>query len=471
MFSETFYPTPIDVAKRMCEGVKGIILEPSAGKGDLLKPLDGWHSGVNKQDIYCIEFNYELQEFLISSNYNVIHDDFLTYKPDIFFDYIIMNPPFDFGAKHLLKAIEISHGAEIRCLLNAETLNNPYSKERQILTEILNKNEAEVIDLGQCFSDAERKTNVNVVLVILKEKDAKDVFSFNFLETTEKHKLNFDSIPENQLAKIDLFENLESRYDIVAQLFLELVQSIERLNYYAEGLLDFNQYFDLTSEISKCLKSKRDKKDMFASLIDLLRTQSWTNIFSHTKFSDITTSKIQKEFQSFKLQQSKLPFTAKNMISLFDQLFFGKEEIFKRTIEDAFDKITSYYSGNRLNPEGWKTNDQWMVKKKVILPYYTSDYEKLRNFVSHNYGSSQNIIDIEKAMCFLDGRKHSEINSITNNDCILWGKKYESQYFYFRIYKKGTYGGGTIHLEFKDEYLYQQFNRIACEGKNWIKAA
>ena len=130
MFNETFYPTPIEIAEKMCNGVSGIVLEPSAGKGDLLKPLSDWHCRVRKENIYCIEFNYELQDFLRNRNYNVIHDDFLTYKPDIFFDYIIMNPPFDFGAKHLLKAIEISNGAEIRCLLNSETLNNPYSKER-----------------------------------------------------------------------------------------------------------------------------------------------------------------------------------------------------------------------------------------------------------------------------------------------------------------------------------------------------
>ena len=92
-----------------------------------------------KENLYCIEKNTELQHVLKSKGYNLIADDFLRYSGDFAFDYIIMNPPFDNGAKHLLKAWEISKGAEIICLLNAETYYNPYSKERQLLKEIIDQ--------------------------------------------------------------------------------------------------------------------------------------------------------------------------------------------------------------------------------------------------------------------------------------------------------------------------------------------
>ena len=39
-----------------------------------------------------------------------------------------MNPPFSEGDKHLLKAINImKNGGQIVCILNAETIKNPYS--------------------------------------------------------------------------------------------------------------------------------------------------------------------------------------------------------------------------------------------------------------------------------------------------------------------------------------------------------
>ena len=54
---------------------------------------------------------------------------FYTYKH---YDLIIMNPPFDNGDKHLLKAIDLQkNGGAIICLLNAETLKNPYSKYKK----------------------------------------------------------------------------------------------------------------------------------------------------------------------------------------------------------------------------------------------------------------------------------------------------------------------------------------------------
>ena len=109
------------------------ILEPSAGKGDIAKVIK---YKSNKCHIHLIELEPELQE--ITKQYGqIVHYDFLTFEPDTQYDYIIMNPPFDNGDAHLLKAWEIATNTEIICLLNAETIRNPYSSTRKALANII----------------------------------------------------------------------------------------------------------------------------------------------------------------------------------------------------------------------------------------------------------------------------------------------------------------------------------------------
>lgn len=53
-----------------------------------------------------------------------------------------MNPPFSDGVKHLLHAIEIAEktGSEIVCILNANTIKNPYSNGRKLLLQKFSRN-------------------------------------------------------------------------------------------------------------------------------------------------------------------------------------------------------------------------------------------------------------------------------------------------------------------------------------------
>ena len=68
-------------------------------------------------------------------NVRIVHDDFLTFESRKKYDLIVMNPPFADGDLHLLRAIQYQErlGGRIRCILNAETLQNPYTKRRQAL--------------------------------------------------------------------------------------------------------------------------------------------------------------------------------------------------------------------------------------------------------------------------------------------------------------------------------------------------
>jgi len=65
MFNESFYPTPADIATKMYRELeyksRRTILEPSAGKGDILKALK---YSIDKFKVYCIEQHPDLQAIL-----------------------------------------------------------------------------------------------------------------------------------------------------------------------------------------------------------------------------------------------------------------------------------------------------------------------------------------------------------------------------------------------------------------------
>ena len=134
-----FFPTPKNLIKEITKDIKWWlidgILDPEAGKGDI---VDYIRSEQADRVIDCIEINPELRATLKGKGYSVVHDDFLTFEPRYHYDLIIMNPPFDKGATHLLKALSIQErGGRVICILNAETLRNPYTNERKVLVKKL----------------------------------------------------------------------------------------------------------------------------------------------------------------------------------------------------------------------------------------------------------------------------------------------------------------------------------------------
>lgn len=162
-----FYPTPKSLFKEITSNISWWkidgILEPEAGKGDMVDYIKEMRSD---RLIDCIEINPELQATLKGKGYSVIHDDFLTFKPKCHYDLIIMNPPFDKGVTHLLKALSIQeHGGRVICILNAETLRNPYTNERQELVKKLDELDASITYRTDAFVSAERTTAVEIAIV------------------------------------------------------------------------------------------------------------------------------------------------------------------------------------------------------------------------------------------------------------------------------------------------------------------
>lgn len=170
-----YYPTPKALLDKICEGMDWrkiqTVLEPSAGKGDIaeyVKEAIRCHGYRYDAQIDCIEKDRQLRLLLEGKGFHVIHDDFLTYQGQFHYNLIIMNPPFADGDKHLMKALEIQkYGGSILCILNAETIEHPYSNLRKALLQKLEELHADIsfYEDAFCGTDTERKTKVRIAVV------------------------------------------------------------------------------------------------------------------------------------------------------------------------------------------------------------------------------------------------------------------------------------------------------------------
>lgn len=467
MFDKNFYPTPKNICRKLLSGIEhgSNILEPSAGKGDILdvykESQDEYRYNSGIHHLYCIEKNQELIGILRSKGYKLIDQDFLTYKPDMTFQYIVMNPPFDYGYKHFLKAWDISHNTEIRCLLPESHITNPSNKEMELVNKIISENNGTIEYLGDCFSNAERKTNVNVVLIKVK-RESNINLDFTFKPKNSNEKMySVSDMDKNQIASIDLFENLEIRYNKVKELYIELLMKQQEIEYYANGLTN--------TEILKYVKDDvHNPSYNIEHFTSNFKKDCWDRIFNHTKFNEIVTSDVKKKFHEFQKLQGNMAFNKENIESLFDDLFQNKANIMQTCIEQSFDTITKYHEDNRVHIEGWKTNERYKANIKFILPFTLNCHWNKSISMSYGYrGYSDTILDIEKGLCFISGKKITECNSIMSlfesHKITDWGKWYDSEFFEFKCFKKGT-----IHFKFKSEELWDKFNVIACKNKNWI---
>jgi hypothetical protein len=460
MFDKEFYPTPSRLLEEILQGYdfSGCnVLEPSAGKGDILDYILEHKTNYRqskdylKKRFYCIEKNKELQFILKEKGYKLIDEDFLNHNSDYIYDYIIMNPPFSNGDEHLLKAWEISKGAEVICILNAETVKNPYSKKRKLLLNIIEQYGTVEFKEGM-FKNAERSTNVEVAVVKIKNKDY--VSDFKFTGKGEVDEFNLDEGLSNQLQMKDTFGNMEVRFNKVRELMKEMLQMQNQIKFYSEGLLS-----SVYNDINKLLSSnyENSEREYYNNFMGGFKSACWETLLTKTNLANLTTTKVRQDFYKFKEEQGFMAFTKENMEGLFEQLYLNQGNIMTKCIEEAFDEMTKYHKENRVYIEGWKTNDQWKVNRKVILPNMQNSW-----WNDHPKLNKEKIIDIEKAMCFIMKKSYKDIDRITDQD-IQWGVKHDSEFFEFRLYKKGT-----LHLYFKDVYLYEQFNIIACKSKNWL---
>lgn len=457
-----FYPTPELLGRFLADRInfpQPPILEPSAGTGNLIEAFQkahkrGWSEGYSNGNFHCIEIDAERAATLKGKEFAVIWDDFLTFNPLMLYQTIIMNPPFHDGAKHLLKALNIlDDGGQVACILNAETIRNPYTNERKELLRQLDEMETYSVDYYQeAFAD----TDVEVALVYAKKKQSAircaTFENFKKSVVAEREQSGIQAVARFG----ELFSLIDS-YRAEVKSALLLYDEITNYNQLCVHT-DFNEIFKI--EVKGHGKGR-------SGIVKAINYNYWYKLLHSKDLEHLLTADAQRQYQSKLRKMEEYEFNERNILQLKADLaknLFGTIDVAIMKVWDSFthrfsmdnEKNIHYYSG-------WRTNKAFKVNRKVIIPLYAFDYIGERIDL---YKVREELADIEKAMNYLDcGRTEAFDMAEVLQDARKDGQTHniDTKYFKVDVYKKGT-----AHLTFKDEKLLKKFNLYCGRKLNWL---
>lgn len=535
-----FYPTPPELADLLLAGIDWhytlTVLEPSAGKGDLVKSVAQNAQGRNYNqplNVDCVEIDPYLRSILdyefggkregeiwerrkqlndkegwnaatcsrgeltpieaaekhrLELEYDrlhklsapVVHDDFLTFQSRKRYDLIVMNPPFADSDAHLLKAIELQkrYGGQIRCLLNAETLLNPYTNRRKVLQTELSELGAEVEYIEGGFAQGERSTDVTVALIKINIPQAKEDSDI-FRRLSQAAHIDEEAAQDvTDMAVTDFMEQIVSRFNVEADAGLELIREYRNMRPYLLDSFDKeNKRFGFTTltlcvgEISRA--TERGSIPGVNEFLELVRRKYWTALFSNKEFVGKLTSNLREKYMGMVEQMVKYDFTLFNIQKVAAQMNSEMSQGVQDTIVALFDKMTqehTWYPEMQKNIHyynGWKTNKAHKLGMKVILPihgafsdlYWSKDTFNVREAESE-------ISDIEKVFNYLDGNATAavDLHGVLLRACEQGQtRNIPCKYFDVTLYKKGT-----MHIKFRNSELVDRFNIYCCKHKGWL---
>lgn len=535
-----FYPTPEKLVQRMLGKVKWdlvqTILEPSAGKGDIVRgiataPMRDYHK--DRLDVDCIELDPNLRAILkysfseeakreiydkksalikirasyekkqwdtgkytyydeatrtdkpfpereqiqleqydrqlsgfIKNGIHVVHDDFLTYMPYKHYDLIVMNPPFSCGARHLLRAIEMQQsGGQIICLLNAETLRNPYTAERKRLAALLEQYNAEIEYIEDAFTDAERRAVVDTALINIQIPFSADE-GRSLFDQIARAKQYAEPDPEErmEIEVTDMIQMIVNRYRTEIEAGLELLRIYRRM------LPHLNRDLNEKGYPIIYLTNSDHREITVNEYVKSVRLKYWSALLKNEKFVGKLTSKLQTKYRERVNSYSDYDFSEFNIYVLLSEMNAEIKTGIEDEIGSMYDRLTAehtYYpecSKNRHLYDGWKTNLAWKIGKKCILPCY-GVYDQL-DYKPRKYEACNVLSDIERILNFFDGNLTADVDmSSTIEQAFKQNvtKNVKCKFFDATFYKKGT-----VHIVFTCPELIDRFNIYAAQQRGWL---
>lgn len=490
MLPKDFYPTPQNLIDKMLSDLDFTmirdILEPSAGKGDIVGALKSkaethnkyWGNKKFKFDIDCIEVDQNLQHILKGKNFRVVYNDFLTYSTMKEYDLIIMNPPFSNGCKHLLKALEMQqrNGGAVVCLLNAETLKNPCTNDRLDLQRKLTEYNAKIEYIQDAFLDAERKTAVEIALVKVQLPEVqRESFILEGLRKAQEQR-EIEAEESTQLIDSDFFKAIVKQYQLEVEAGINLIKEYYAMQPFILSQFGKDEKTGETIQKGGCIISMTCSKNGLSvnEYIKMVRSKYWTALFENKRFIGQLTNNLQRDFYNKVEELSNYDFSLYNIYQLKIDIQKKVVKGIEDTIIELFDELSHKYSywdetsKNIHYYNGWKTNQAWIINKKVIIPlngYYDLTYS-WGGFKPSRHDVVSKLQDIEKCFNYLDG---GLTEAVDLEESLKFAEEYgetkdiQLKYFTVTFYKKGT-----CHITFNNEELLKKFNIFGSQHKGWL---
>jgi hypothetical protein len=472
-----FYPTTKSLINKLVSDIdfKSVysILEPEAGKGDIVDGLMErmkihHYNGYGKEyipDIDTIEINENLRHILKGKGYRVVHDDFLTFQTYKHYDLIIMNPPFDEGEKHLLKALEMQqNGGIIRCLINAETIRNPFSNTRKDLIRKLDEYDAEIDFIKDAFTDAERKTGVEIAMIKVNIPAVeKSSIILDGLKRDEYFKKSINN--SGEIIDADPLVSIVNRYNFEIQAGLKLIDECEAMKPYLQQSIKENSgvIFELKVDGGRSQITRNQ-------YIQLVRSKYWKTLFMSDVFMNHFTAKLRNEYINRINELQQYDFSLYNIYSIKAEVVKSTSKSIEDTIIKLFDDFSyqNHWDDTSKNIHyynGWKSNKAWFINKRIVVPRMSA-FDDWDGRFQANYRVKDKLTDIEKVFDYLDGGRTDHVNleiELQRAQEAAQTSKIQLKYFKITFYKKGT-----AHIEFTNLELLKKFNLFGSQRKGWL---
>lgn len=525
-----FYPTPPDLAEKMLDLIDWdktfTILEPSAGKGNIVDAIlqKAYYRRYNRYSnnsgvsVDCIEIDPDLrgilrykygsgqmeelrekirsfdniseygdspeskqlkalkneERILESTPVIVVSDDFLRFTTYKRYDAIVMNPPFANGDEHLLHALSLQqNGGKVICLLNAETLKNPFTNKRKALKTKLDQYEAKVRYIQNAFSFAERGTDVEIALIEV-EIPRKEEKSFIYEGLKKAQDAKTETKDAQELTAGDFLEQIVQQFNFEVKCTVRLIREYEAMKPYM-----LSSFEEGTKDAILTLSLSKDEKNYFQvcdinKYLRIVRMKYWRALFKNKQFTGALTENLYEKFYNMLESMCNYDFTLFNIRAFQQKMLGDLTQGVSDTILQLFDKLSEAHSwypecGKNIHYfNGWATNKAHMINlKKVIIPTYGL-------FSSYSWESGRlnestavrALSDLEKVFNYLDNGDTSGPDlreQIKTYNAAGITKKIPLKYFFATFYKKGT-----CHIEWRVPELVEKLNIYGCQHKNWL---
>lgn len=479
IFNKDFYPTPAEVIERMLMGVEifdKLVLEPSAGSGNIVDALNA----QGAREVFACEMNDRLRKTL-SGKCTIIGNDFLAVTPDqvSHIDVIVMNPPFSDAERHILHAYDIApEGCEIISLCNTQTVQYAWKGSREQVKELIAAHGLSE-RYGEVFSTAERRTDCDISCIHLwKPKTGEHEFD----DYMDSMSIAFDDTGTGTSGIMP--------YNVIRDTVNRYVEAVKRFDATMDANNEINALTDVFGSCpvifgARWRDSRRYNDITRETFKKELQKSAWDYVFRQMNMDRYVTKSVREDINRYVERQVHVPFTMHNIYRMLDIIVGTNGERMKRTLVEAFDTICSFSAENSTAGEKWKTNSDYMVNRRFIVPYIT-EYERWGSYNAYlsireyHCPAVEQIEDIIKALCYVTGTPYDRTCSLrdcVNNSHIEWGKwapmgkyvyrkdqepEYIPGFFKIRGYKKGT-----MHFEFLDEDVWAKFNIAVAKIKGW----
>ncbi len=203
-----FFPTPPELIQRALELAEirstDKVLEPSAGKGDILEAIRKEYG--KSLNLSACEIHFTLREILKWKGFKIVGDDFLKYQGQ--YDKIVMNPPFENGQDidHVLHAYSLlNKGGRLVAIMSEGFIFRKFKKEEQFREFLSQKNAFISEPLQEAFKNAFHSTGIRVRIVMMEKAETTNQGSNSDLpDLSEQEKLELEAKAKIEILKMKL---------------------------------------------------------------------------------------------------------------------------------------------------------------------------------------------------------------------------------------------------------------------------